>query len=89
VNQDFNAKDTSMMAYLQHAHRLLKSFKAYQISQIPRSENSHADALAWLASALEQGNGCKIQMEFQDKPSTKAPLVCTIDHSPTWMDPIL
>ncbi|CAL2270989.1 unnamed protein product [Prunus armeniaca] len=28
-------------------------------------------------------------MEFLDQPSTQVPLICTIDHSPTWMDPIL
>ncbi|KAI5324207.1 hypothetical protein L3X38_033280 [Prunus dulcis] len=65
VNQEFNDKDISMTVYLQH--RLLKTFEAYRISDIPRSKNSHADVLA----------------------RTKAPPVCTIDHSPTWMDPIL
>ncbi|CAL9000887.1 unnamed protein product [Prunus brigantina] len=28
-------------------------------------------------------------MEFLDKLSTKTPVVCTIDRSLTWMDPIL
>ncbi|CAL9004809.1 unnamed protein product, partial [Prunus brigantina] len=28
-------------------------------------------------------------MELLDQPSTRAPLVCAIDHSPTWMDLIL
>ncbi|XP_020426600.1 uncharacterized protein LOC109950865 [Prunus persica] len=52
VNQDFMAKDASMTAYLQHTQHLLATFDAYLISQVPRSENSHADALARLASAL-------------------------------------
>ncbi|XP_034208074.1 uncharacterized protein LOC117621615 [Prunus dulcis] len=89
VNQDFTAKDASMTAYLQHARHLLAAFHAHSIKQVPRSENSHADALARLASALEQGKGCHIYIEFLDQPSTQAPLICTIDHSPTWMDPIL
>ncbi|CAL2277529.1 unnamed protein product [Prunus armeniaca] len=42
-----------------------------------------------LASALEQGIGRNIQIEFLDQPSTQAPLICTIDHSPTLMDPII
>ncbi|CAL2254436.1 unnamed protein product [Prunus armeniaca] len=67
VNQDFIANDISMIAYLQHTCHLLSTFDAYLISQVPRSENSHTDALA----------------------STGAPLICAIDHSPTWMDPIL
>ncbi|CAL9024625.1 unnamed protein product, partial [Prunus brigantina] len=59
------------------------------MSQVPRSENSHVDALARLASAIEQGIGCNIHTEFLDEPSTQAPIICTFDHSPTWMDPIL
>ncbi|KAI5327731.1 hypothetical protein L3X38_027127 [Prunus dulcis] len=89
VNQDFTAKDASMTAYLQHARHLLATFHAHTIRQVPRSENSHADALARLASALEQGMGRHIHIEFLAQPSTQAPLICTIDHSPTWMDPIL
>ncbi|KAI5327751.1 hypothetical protein L3X38_027147 [Prunus dulcis] len=83
------AKDASMTAYLQHARHLLATFHAHTIRQVPRSENSHADALARLASALEQGMGRHIHIEFLAQPSTQAPLICTIDHSPTWMDPIL
>ncbi|KAI5316669.1 hypothetical protein L3X38_036376 [Prunus dulcis] len=89
VNQDFTAKDASMTAYLQHARHLLATFHAHSIRQVPCSENSHADALARLASALEQGMGRHIHIEFLAQPSTKAPLIGTIDHRPTWMDPIL
>ncbi|KAI5337353.1 hypothetical protein L3X38_016624 [Prunus dulcis] len=89
VNQDFTAKDASMTAYLQHARHLLATFHIHSINQVPRSENSHADALARLASALEQGIGRHIHIEFLDQPRTQAPLICTIDHIPTWMDPIL
>ncbi|XP_008222401.1 PREDICTED: uncharacterized protein LOC103322272 [Prunus mume] len=89
VNQDFTAKDVSMTAYLQHTRHLLTTFNAYLISQVLRSENSHADALARLASAIEQGLGRNIHMEILDQPSTRTPLICAIDHSPTWMDPIL
>ncbi|KAI5317776.1 hypothetical protein L3X38_037483 [Prunus dulcis] len=89
VNQDFTAKDASMTAYLQHAQHLLATFHVHSINQVPRSENSHADALARLASVLEQGIGRHIHIEFLAQPSTQAPLICTIDHSPTCMDPIL
>ncbi|CAL2230994.1 unnamed protein product [Prunus armeniaca] len=75
-----------MTAYLQHTHHLLTTFNAYLIGQVPRSENSHADALARLASAMEQGIGRNIHIEFLDQPSTWAPCICVIDQSPTWMD---
>ncbi|CAL8175004.1 unnamed protein product [Prunus armeniaca] len=78
-----------MIAYLQHTRHLLATFDAHLISQVPRFENSHADALARLASALEQGTGRHIHIEFLDQPSTQAPLICSIDHSPTWMDPMI
>ncbi|CAL9018618.1 unnamed protein product, partial [Prunus brigantina] len=67
-------------------HQVNQDFTA---KDVPRSENSHADALARLASAIEQGIGRNIHMEILDQPSTRAPLICAIDHSPTWMDPIL
>ncbi|XP_020412892.1 uncharacterized protein LOC109947359 [Prunus persica] len=89
VNQDFTAKDASMTAYLQHTRHLLATFHAHSINQVPRFENSHDDALARLASAFEQDIGRHIRIEFLDQPSTQAPLICTIDHSPTWIDPIL
>ncbi|KAI5352071.1 hypothetical protein L3X38_004962 [Prunus dulcis] len=40
------SRDASMTAYLSTTHRLLKTFQTYEIRQIPRMENSHADALA-------------------------------------------
>ncbi|CAL2247844.1 unnamed protein product [Prunus armeniaca] len=83
VNQDFTAKDVSMTAYFQHTPHLLTTFNAYLIGQVPRYENSHADALARLASAMEQGIGHNIHIEFLDQPSTRAPLICVIDQSPT------
>ncbi|CAL2276958.1 unnamed protein product [Prunus armeniaca] len=67
-------------------HQVNQDFTA---KDVPRSENSHADALARLASAIEQGIGRNIDMKILDQPSTQAPLICAIDHSPTWMDPIL
>ncbi|KAI5323899.1 hypothetical protein L3X38_032972 [Prunus dulcis] len=78
-----------MTTYLQHTCHLLTTFDAYLISQVSRSENSHADALARLALAIEQGISCNIHMEFLDQPSTHTPLIYTIDHNPTWMDPIV
>ncbi|CAL8116978.1 unnamed protein product [Prunus armeniaca] len=78
-----------MTAYLQHTRHLLTTFNAYLIGQVPRSENNHADALARLASAMEQGIGRNIHIEFLDQPSTRAPLIYAIDHNPTWMDPIV
>ncbi|KAM2869748.1 hypothetical protein FF1_017623 [Malus domestica] len=51
VTNNFDAKDSSMVAYLAHTQLLLKHFH-YHITQIPRAANSHSDALARLASAV-------------------------------------
>ncbi|KAM1252521.1 hypothetical protein ACFX13_041348 [Malus domestica] len=62
VNQvinNFDAKDSSIVAYLAQTQLLLKHFH-YQITQIPRAANSHIDALARLASTVEDKIGRKI-----------------------------
>ncbi|KAM1542933.1 hypothetical protein ACFXTH_012511 [Malus domestica] len=51
VTNNFDAKDSSMAAYLAQTQLLLKHFH-YQITQIPRAANSHAYALARLTSAM-------------------------------------
>ncbi|CAL8112768.1 unnamed protein product [Prunus armeniaca] len=47
-----------------------KKFQAYEIRQIPRSENSHADALSRLASAINDKIGRKVPVEILSQPST-------------------
>ncbi|CAL8174574.1 unnamed protein product [Prunus armeniaca] len=91
VNQimaDFAAKDAFMSAYLLAAHQLLEKFQAYDIRQIPRSENSHADALSRLASAINDKIGRKVPVEILSQPSTIAAEVCTVRYGDTWMSPI-
>ncbi|XP_034208253.1 uncharacterized protein LOC117621817 [Prunus dulcis] len=88
VTADFAAKDASMYAYLSTAHRLLQSFQAYEIKQIPRSENGHADALAGLASAINDKVGRKVQVEILAQPSTAASETCTVRYEDTWMSHI-
>ncbi|KAK0578135.1 hypothetical protein LWI29_005686 [Acer saccharum] len=54
VNQvlyEYQARDESMIAYLELAKELLERFKEYRIVQVLREENEQADALAKLASA--------------------------------------
>ncbi|KAM1612569.1 hypothetical protein ACFX1Z_001210 [Malus domestica] len=77
VTNNFDAKDSSMAAYLAQTQLLLKHFH-YQITQIPRAVNSHADALACLASAVEDKIGRKIQVELLAAPSTMATEVCNL-----------
>ncbi|KAM1810241.1 hypothetical protein ACFX12_027026 [Malus domestica] len=77
VTNNFDAKDSSMAAYLAQTQLLLKHFH-YQITQIPQAVNSHADALARIASAMEDKIGRKIRIELLAAPSTMAAEVCNL-----------
>ncbi|KAK0593858.1 hypothetical protein LWI29_035065 [Acer saccharum] len=51
VLDEYQARDESMITYLELAKELLGRFKEYRIVHVPREENEQADALAKLASA--------------------------------------
>ncbi|KAM2704457.1 hypothetical protein EV1_033783 [Malus domestica] len=87
VTNNFDAKDSFMAAYLAQTQLLLKHFH-YQITQIPQAANSHADALAHLASAVEDKIGRKIQVELLAALSTMAAKVCNLQHGDSWITPI-
>ena len=59
-----------MVAYLQKAKYLIKSFNSYTIHQVPRSQNSQADALAWLAYTKDAELLEVILVEFLSKLSS-------------------
>ena len=59
-----------MTTYLDIAKRLLRRFKNYKISQIPREENEKADALSKLASATTGIRSKSILVAHLNKPST-------------------
>ncbi|KAM2274238.1 hypothetical protein ACFX1S_044068 [Malus domestica] len=87
VTNNFDAKDSSIAAYLAQTQLLLQHFH-YQITQIPRAANSHADALACLASAMEDKIERKIQVELLATPSTIAAEMCNLQQGDIWITPI-
>ena len=48
----FEAKDPRMAKYLEKVMSILSQFVKYDISQVPRAENGHVEALASLRSAV-------------------------------------
>ncbi|XP_022152853.1 uncharacterized protein LOC111020478 [Momordica charantia] len=65
-------------------------FETYEVSQVPRLENSNADALAKMASAYETDLAKSVPVKILDNPSILDPDVMEIDTpSPSWMDPIV
>ncbi|KAM1243092.1 hypothetical protein ACFX2G_035385 [Malus domestica] len=87
VTNNFDDKDSSMAAYLAQTQLLLKYFHC-QITQIPRAVNSHADALARLASVVKDKIGRKIQVELLAAPSTMVAEVCNLQQGDSWITPI-
>ncbi|KAM2939235.1 hypothetical protein FF1_038931 [Malus domestica] len=87
VTNNFDAKDSSMAAYMAQTQLLLKHFH-YQIIQIPRAANSHADVFARLALAVEDKIGRKIQVELLAVPSTMVAEVCNLQQGDSWITPI-
>ena len=72
VNQiqgKYQAKYAKMTAYLLKVRELLATFEKYEICQIPRSQNSYADALARLATAPDAEFLGAIPVEFLAAPS--------------------
>ena len=69
VTSQYNAKEPRMSQYYQVVHNLLAQFVSWKIIQIPRAQNSKADALARLASSTVTDLKRSIPVEFLEKPS--------------------
>ena len=67
VNQllgTYQARDLKMASYLEHVKTLQSTFKEFNIAQIPRLDNSHADALANLVSSIPTTESQSIPLLF-------------------------
>ncbi|XXG77288.1 hypothetical protein AAC387_Pa08g1468 [Persea americana] len=92
LSGDYQARDDKMAAYLAHTKELFSQFEKAEIRQVGRESNSHADALASLASAVEAGNRRTVEVKTLREPSIKLQrprqLMC-VDLGPSWMDPVI
>ncbi|KAL0445658.1 UNVERIFIED_CONTAM: hypothetical protein Slati_1693700 [Sesamum latifolium] len=72
VSEEYEAKEESMVQYLQQIEELKTKFKSFQLQQFPREDNVKADSLSKLASALED---CKTRhITVQHLPQLRIPL---------------
>ena len=79
-----------MMAYLNKTKDLLAQFTKYTLQQIPRDQNSNADALAKLASAKDADALNIVPVERLSEPSIDAAEASMeIRVEDTWMAPYL
>ncbi|XP_022880881.1 uncharacterized protein LOC111398180 [Olea europaea var. sylvestris] len=53
VSGSFTTKDSSMVAYLKLVKDLIPQFERFKLIQVPRLENTHADALSKFASSKD------------------------------------
>ena len=61
-----------MAQYLEKVCEQLEAFQTYTLTQVPRTENAYADALAGLGSALDHQLKRSISVEYLDKPSIES-----------------
>ena len=90
IEDTYEAKSETMVLYLQKVRDLLKKFVLVQVKHIPRTENSRADALAKLATALQEDLGRSTPVEYLAEPSIDpySMMVAPVGSVPSWMDPI-
>ena len=92
VQGEYQSKDDRMIQYLAVAQRLISKFKSCKLTQIPREQNSQADALANLGSALQTQTQMSIPVLVLQWPATLEPSneeISTIEAEETWMTPIV
>ena len=90
IEDTYETKSEKMVLYLQKVCDLLKKFVLVQVKYVPRIENSRADALAKLATALQEDIGESTPIEYLAEPSIDpyGLMVAPVGSVPNWMDPI-
>ena len=69
VNDTYQVKGEKMIAYLEKVKDLIKLFPSFAIEVISRVRNSHADALAKLASIKDLELLNAVSVEFLSEPN--------------------
>ncbi|KAL5583004.1 hypothetical protein UlMin_015446 [Ulmus minor] len=87
VNIEFQAREPRMAAYLQLAQSVISCFESFEITHIPRAENSEADRLARIGSGIDRSSGHHV--DILCSPSTDGISINQVDEGPTWMTPIV
>ena len=89
INGEYMARDKRMAAYLLKVQQTINHFNMVRVGQIGRNLNSHADALATLASILSTDFKQFIPIETLATPNISLPAchIHTITVDPCWMDP--
>jgi hypothetical protein len=89
INGEYMARDEHMAAYLLKVQQTITHFDTVRIEQISRNLNTHADALAILASVLSANLKRFIPIETLVAPSIALPACHALTVGPCWMDPFV
>ncbi|XP_065637328.1 uncharacterized protein LOC136070809 [Quercus suber] len=92
VKKEFEARNGRMQGYLSQIKHLQSGFESFNLLQIPRSGNTHADSLATLATFLAQSLPQVILVEDLNKPTEVKREVVHVHQvrvRPSWMDSIV
>ncbi|KAK2996573.1 hypothetical protein RJ639_025584 [Escallonia herrerae] len=87
---DYEARDQRMAQYLELVKTSAMKFKNFTIHQIPRDQNTQADALSRLASAEATDVRRFVYLGFlKDRCISSQTEIGVIDQEPCWMDTII
>ncbi|XP_056697782.1 uncharacterized protein [Spinacia oleracea] len=89
VNGTYEARDPTMIKYMQAIHQEVEQLKSFEVRQVPRSENNQADALSTLASSASCDTPRHVFWEVMEHKSVEQMEVETLDRTSTWMDDII
>ena len=88
MNDIYQARNLKMTTYLKKAMELKECLSEINIEQIPRDENSHADTLANLGSAVqvtESKNAPIIYLKWPTMWKQEQEITCELSIEITWM----
>lgn len=90
LNDDYQAKDSRMNAYISYVLALFKRFGRIEVEWIPRENNAHANALAGLASVFQSSGSRTIVFDAVEVLSVEPAdqWALSISLGPCRMDPI-
>ncbi|XP_056698074.1 uncharacterized protein [Spinacia oleracea] len=89
VNRDYEARDPTMIKYMNVVHQEVEHLKIFKVKQVPRSENNQADALSKLVSSASCDTPRHVFCEVLDQKSIEQNETEVLDRMSTWMDNII
>ncbi|GKV35996.1 hypothetical protein SLEP1_g44183 [Rubroshorea leprosula] len=90
INSMCEVIDPVLARYVAAVSKLKNRFEKFQLTQIPRAENEHADSLSKLASK-NSGEAKSVYIEILNEPSFQTSRVMEIStdlDAPSWTNPI-